>query len=452
MKVKLHKVTASHFFLLFLVLLPFDSVPFWPLDNQYRPISVFFIFIAFVLTFKKFSLTKPGLVFLFSLLFLNAYSLFLFYSFHQYIVFSSAVKFLVVSVVAFFAFEGIYKVGCRMINVLGRDAFFLLLSKVFLFSLLLTIPIFLLQVLAAINFIPDSVASTVTNYFSYRTVDNRVQLFSGEASMMFRNLLLVVIITSVFIEGKIRLFILFYFLVVLILSGSTYSIVILCVFGLLYYFVFLKLSLKFVFQLVCVSSLLFFVLWMYKQNANDYASGKLDIVFELASNPLDFFTLVASSGDGSAFQRLINPVIGFMVMEHTRYFGGGAESFFLFYPGMISENFPYAMKFESVKAVIIGDTYITPKSLFAKLGAEFGFLGLGGYTLFILYLKLKISRLHSISDKRTFTLLKLLFCYIVICSLNQDSYMYLNLLLSVALILLILKNTKGYRRDALVSQ
>lgn len=450
MKINLQSFQASHLFILFLVFLPFDSVPFWPLDNQYRPISVFFIFLVFVLTFKGLSLTRPGLFFLFVLLFLNLYSLFLFYFFHQYVVFSSALKFLVVSFVSFLAFEGIYKVGSRMIRDLGYDKFFLLLSKVFLFSLLLTIPIFLLQVLAAFNIIPDAISSSITNYFSYRTVDNRVQLFSGEASMMFRNLLLVVIVSSVFMQGKMRLLVLLYFSLVLILSGSTYSIVILCVFGLLYYFLFLKLSIKFIFQLICVTSLLIFVLWMYKQNANDYASGKLDIVLELASNPLDFFALVASSGDGSAFQRLINPVIGLMVMDQTHYLGGGAESFFLFYPNMISENFPYAIEFESVKSVISGETYITPKSLFAKLGAEFGILGLGGYIFFILYLKFRISKLDLLSDKKTFTLLKLLFCYVVICSLNQDSYMYLNLLLSVALILLIIKNHRAIRRDVFV--
>ncbi len=440
MKAVLSQGWKSGCFCMFLFFLPVDSFPFWPISNQYRPISFVFILLVFLSYMTSLKITKNGLLCYFCTLFFCVYSMVMYYAFQGDVVLSSLLKFFVVSMLACIIFEGFHRHSNTMVSVSGLDVYLDCVTKVLMRAHLFLIPLFLIQLTARLGFGFDEVARYSTRLLSYRFVEGRVQLASGEASMMFRSFLLSSIFVFSFCVGGKRALFLVYFLFAIILSNSTYSLVLLIVFVLFYIVVFWEFKFRRTAMVLVTCVFLSGLALLYSNVSGEYAGGKIGIVVDLVSEPHNFFSLIAASGDGSAFQRLVNPFISFIILKDTLFLGGGAESYHLFYPAVIFEWFPYASSFESVSSVVSGESYITPKSLFSKVASDFGLLGLFLFCGLLVYLRVRIARVSGLLDVRRYMCLKLLFTYVVVCSLNQDSYMYLNTIIAISIIFQILKS------------
>jgi hypothetical protein len=439
MLINVGRLVTTLFFLM-VFFLPVDSFPLWPISNQYRPISILFCVCLFLYFLSSNKLSKNGVVYLCILMAMILYSLTLNYIWFNAFFASVIVKLVIVLMLSFVIYESLYRASHLISNSVGIGGYLDLIRKALFLAHSILFLLFIFQFLARFNLISDSVSESLTSLTTYRTVENRIQLASGEASMMFRTFLLATIFVFCFDENKLRrnLFII-YFILTVVTSNSTYSIVVLIFYIAMYYLISLQVSMRQVLGFVGALFALPLVIYSYMDISGGYAQGKISLIISLLSSPSDFFAILANSGDGSAFQRLVNPVIGFLILIKTNGLGSGGEAYHLFYPSIIYEYFPYAAEFDSVKSVISGGSYITPKSLISKLGSDFGVFGLGFYIYLLSYLFFTIRKSNKFIPKKTYSFLNMLLAYIIICSLNQDSYMYINIIFSVVIILTVLK-------------
>lgn len=313
------------------------------------------------------------------------------------------------------------------------------ITKILIVSLSFMCVIGAVQFLASVGFLPKSVSRFVTLLFTYRMNESgRLQLVSGEPSMLVRNLLTILPFLYFYYKGKFKRFYLVAISLFLILSGSTYGYLIVVFFA-LFHLAFFHLTFRSIRRLL-VASILFGAIMIvsYQNFLPDYTKKKLDRVVQVASDPETLELIIAV--DGSIFQRVVNPYIGFVSGGYSNYWGIGLDNFRYVYPEYVLSLFPFAANYGAVEAVIEGDNYITPKSFYARVFSELGAVPFLIYMLFLLSLYVKIRRLRH--DKRLYNFLSICFTLTVVIMISWDSLIYFNLLFLLTLIALILKNSK----------
>ncbi|NLY04322.1 MAG: hypothetical protein GXZ15_05760 [Campylobacter sp.] len=284
-----------------------------------------------------------------------------------------------------------------------------------------------MQFFMKLGLFPKNISEQITLLFSYRTV-NRMQMVSGEPANMVRNLLFLGILIYFFYHGRYRKISLFALVFFLLVSGSTFGYLTIFLFILVYMLLFKPLlifNIKTIFIFLCMAFSLYFLMQTF---LDDYTLGKINIVLQLLFNAnIDTLIKIVSS-DGSAFQRIMNPIIGFMSGSSTNYLGTGIDGYRYIYPIYINEHFQFALEFSQVYDAVVGETYITPKSLYAKVYAELGILPFIFFISYLIYLYISIKKLR----KKLF--LPAMYSLSIVYILNTDSIIYLNYFFMITLI------------------
>lgn len=183
--------------------------------------------------------------------------------------------------------------------------------------------------------------------------------------------------------------------------------------------------------------------YLYLNFLDDYTLNKVDTILSLVTNKEGIFFSFSAfmEKDGSAFQRIMNPVIGFMSGNSSYYSGVGLDAYRYIYPTYILEHYPYAMKFETVSSAVNGASYITPKSLYAKVYAE---MGAFVFILFIGYLFMLYYKILKLKANRYYDFLTIAYVLAVVLVIQGDSIIYLNYFFLITLIhVIVFKPKRG---------
>ncbi len=426
------------FFVLAIFFLPFDSFPIFPVSSTYRPISVLCLLVCFVIRVFDGKLRKADLIIAVLTLIMGTHAVFgAYWYFGEY---SHLLKTFITLILFFVIIASLNNILLALIRKHGIDYTLNFITKIFIVSLSFLCIIGAIQFLASIGIIPNSVSRSVTLLFTYRMSDSgRLQLVSGEPSMLVRNLLTILPFLYFYYFGKFKR--LFYVAIAsfLILSGSTYGYLIIVFFA-VFHLVFFHLTVKNIRKVLLAGT--FFILVLvgsYQNFLPDYTKKKLDRVVQFTSDPRNIETII--SVDGSIFQRVVNPYIGFVSGEYSSFLGIGLDNFRYVYPEYVLRLFPFAARYGAVKDVISGENYITPKSFYARVFSELGLIPFLMYMLFLLYLYIKIRQIKR--DKSLYSFVSICFTLSVVIMISWDSLIYFNLLFLQVLIVLILKFQKS---------
>ena len=417
-------------FKLSFIFIIFDSFPI-PIDFVYRPLSIFpLVILAFSRLYFLFInrgvyIPKKILFILTTVLLISIYQSSIIFK-----DFSGLNKFVIELILIFIIYNGFMR-GFEL-SVDEKGIKFNLRSS---FKLVLYVLIFfgLTQLLFNILNLED-ISNSIRSLFSYRgNNSNRISFFSGEPSMGVRIIVLFICMYSFILEKKIPKTMLFLIVFLILISGSTFGILFIILFG--FFYLLLKSSVKTIFKNILIflffGNLIYLILPFIMDYMSPYAQKKINIVYQIFSFiDIETFFLIAEK-DGSFFLRVFNPIIGFIIFLNN-LFGVGGENFKFEYIGTINEYFPFALNHNTVKNVLFEGSGITPKSLISKMLAEFGLFGLW----MILY---SINKLWKITKNHSN--LYLLFIFIVVLIINYDSYIYIPLIFPISLFYFINKKT-----------
>lgn len=423
----LGKNNLTSVLLLFTIItLPFDSFPL-PINSVYKPLSILPITVTFFYSLKvfKFKLfVKP--LFIFFLVAIILTSLF-----NSFLIddFSGFFKFFIEIIILLMA---ITSINFFFIN-LNNDQFKRILNRGVELVINLFVVVGTLQLIS--RYIdPYGIIEKIHDLFIYRHDLSRIQFFSGEPSMGIR--MVVLFLSLRYYINKKFLFDLktSWLLVLILISGST--------FGLIYVFMFTTIFLLIknikskkliinVFFIVFTLIILNESLPLIKNFIPEYSKNKVDSLISVVNDFSIDNLLAIAQIDGSIFLRVFNPIIGFKIFLDNYILGVGGENFSFYYIDVISNDYPFALKHDTVASVYNGEIKITPKSLLTKLLSELGILGLF-FLVFLARLCLKV---------KTYFLLPLS-AYILTTLINYDSYIYYPLIFAICLLYFFVSHTK----------
>ena len=411
------KTLLNNLFFLSVFLFPIDSFPIFPTNNVYRPISVLVLVVymlVLLLSTSRGSIKKHHLIVVLAAGFFFVQSLlgaFIFDSTaHLPKAFITLCLVVVIAVTTYDFFDR------------NKDDFpWDKLIRAFKYSFLLSAFVGTIQILTRIDVLPPEMQTFFTGLFSYRT-HRRVQMLSGEPAMMFRHLLLFLVIFVGVRRFKNRRSYILATLIFIFLSGSTLGYVTFFIFIVLYIFLF---NIKIIFKPIVLTTLFFMLvsmLFLYKNFLDDYTKKKIELVVKVSTNS-DYIEGYLKK-DGSFFQRAMNPIIAFRSMGYSYGFGTGLDTYRYVYPKYILSDYSYALNHNEVADTVYNRNYITPKSLYAKIGSELGLISLLLFLGFLLKLYLSIKRVKKSTPYRT--LMVLLFITAILFIINSDSIIYVN--------------------------
>lgn len=285
-------------------------------------------------------------------------------------------------------------------------------------GLLLVVTVAMVQILSILSFVPQAFSEELTGIFSYRSV-GRIQGVSGEPAAMVRTLGFLLIVTYAFYRGKLRSFLLPAGLLLFFLSGSTYGYVSAMIFVVILMIIYpMGVGYRLKWGLLLLLSVSILAL-LYSQFFDFYTSAKIDSVLLVLSSPsLEALESVLRT-DASIFQRAMNPVIGFLSGPQTFFLGSGLDAYRYLYPSIINEVFPYAADYQMVSVVLIGEGYITPKSMYSRIYAELGLIPFLMFLLYQLWLVLRSRQVLTLSKAPL-----LLVTLFIVFSISMDSLIY----------------------------
>ncbi len=424
------------FFLVAIFFIPFDSFPIFPVSSVYRPVSVLFLLVPFFLILYRGKLRSSDVMVLFVTLLVLIHSFYL-----SVVLFGVYEQLPKVMITALLSAIIIIVLAHQFEEAENKEKFLARISAVIFFSLFFVSMIGALQLLSKLGLAPKSLTRSITLLFSYRTTD-RIQMVSGEPSMLVRNLMFCWPFIYFYYKGRYRKLALAIIVIFLLLSGSTYGYLIL-MFFVAAYMVLFRFSLRNVLAIVVLGAFMGgFLFYAYQNFLDNYTRQKLEKVVAVAQDPRALQVVV--SVDGSIFQRVINPTIGFMSGDYNYFMGVGLDNYRHIYPEYIMEHFPYAMSYETVKAAVDGVQYITPKSLYSKIYSELGILPFVVFLGYLAYVYYRIRKLNR--ETKLYKFLAFCFSLSVVFVLNMDSIIYVNFLFLAVLVPILLNDERKRRR------
>lgn len=425
--------TGFVFFLISILLFPVDSFPVFPIDTVHRPISILFLTVPLSFYVLKGRLHRISvLIFMVSILiFFHAVIATELLGWQNTHLKKAAITLILFNILM-----------CSLFTIISdglkrRELFFSEVGRVAFLSLVLMVLVALVQIFMKAGFIPVSLSDGVTHLFSYRS-SQRVQSVTGEPAQMVRSVILLMILVHQLYFKFCRNVILFFGFLVLILSGSTYGYLTIVLMAISFIVLF-KPSSFFSYKAVSLF-LLVGVFFSFREGMLDsYTNSKIDAVWRVVSSlDIDVATSVLQV-DGSIFQRAMNPIIGFVSGSYSNFLGVGLDGYRYIYPEIINDCFPYATKFSTVGSTVLGESYITPKSLYSKVFSELGLLPF--FMMVIYYIKV------FMKIKKKFTHVGLphfLFIYILIVPISTGSIIYWNYFFSIAFLHLLVFRKQKY--------
>lgn len=414
-------------FKLSFIFIVFDSFPI-PIDFVYRPLSIFPLFILalsrlyFLSINSRLYIPKKFTIFIITILLISIYQSSIIYENY-----SGLNKFITELILIAIIYNGFMRGFELSVNEKGikynlRTYFkFILYALIFIGITQLVLRVFNLT----------SLGNSINSLFTYRYNSSRIQFFSGEPSMGVRTIVFFMCMYSFILEKKVPKTMFFLVLFLILISGSTFGILFITLFGFIY--LTLKSSTKKILKnfltFLFFGCSIYFVVPLFVEYLPQYAQNKINITYRILSNfNLETLFLIAEK-DGSFFLRVFNPIIGIYVFLNN-IFGVGGENFKFEYIATINEYFSFALNHNTVKDVLFEDYEITPKSLISKFLAEFGLFGIW-MILYGIKKLWKITKYHSN--------LYLLFIFILTLSINYGSYIYIPLIFTITLFYFINK-------------
>ncbi|PQA58314.1 hypothetical protein [Siphonobacter curvatus] len=419
------------FFIVAILSISVDGFPLFPVSSNNRPLSIIFIFIYYFIdkVEKKYFYKYEVHIYIFYLILWVFTYLKAFYAYHDYrglIKFTVTGVFGVVSVCSCLSFyqeiTDKYKIT-TLINIL---VYSLILSSI------LPLLVGFLQYLSLINILPYSFVNFITLLFSYRPLEDRIQLLNTEPAQAGTFLIFVFFNVMAFYNDnerfKVFLLIIIFIFIVILSSSLTYMTFLFAL--LLYIILFKKINIykfiKFIMVLFVLSLLLFFVSSYF---LTDYTLNKLifikDLIVNFDEDYIDKVFLV----DFSSFDRLTTPITGFASLEYSYFMGAGGESFFYLYEDIILDRYAFMLKNTDLQEILINNMQ-SPKFLYSKIVADFGIILFTAVSFFT-YKMFSILKKYYSSD----TLIKSLSLCVTnaVVSTHMASYFNFQIILIICL-------------------
>ena len=420
-------------FVVAFVLMPLDSSPFFPIGSVYRPLSLFPI-IAFFLVdkvaYRRFSRGDIALL----CFFFGAIALTGLASFVLFQSFNGVAEAAITSTLAIVLFSSTIEFFRFVTRELPRRVARELVVSMVVATCILPLVLSAVQVLTIVGVLPFGPVESMMRAVSYRVYLNRAQGISGEPSWSGRHLVILLFVYLAMTPDRRRSVVLMLGLLLGILfSGSAVAYLTLV------FIPSLALALRFLVDrkarariamnaLVIVAvTIASYQLLVSTNIASSYATFRLRSVAAIVLSP-SFATLaVQAAGSSSLFQRVFNPIVGFMLPFVGYPFGVGLENYNAAYAGVVQEYFSFGVDTLEVQNVIAGTQVVSSKMLPARIVAEFGFVGIA----FIGYWIAKILRqLRASSNSRAGFLL---YAIAIGSVVNFDSYIFVNFAMVISL-------------------
>ncbi len=378
--------------LLGILLIPFMSFPIMP--TNYRPISVFFLFITGVVYFYtyllKLKISKDVLILSIFVIFSTIHSFFL-------VELSQSLRALFPLWLGFFSYVAMLQF-LKNTNIEKVFRFFL---KLYIFIILISI----IEILSMKGVLPFELKQLIGTIFSGH-VNKRIQLITSEASWAAKIIIFVIPIYFYFYNKYGKIYKSFFILLIIFiflfsLEGFLIimcSILLYAIFDfkhifrkLIYFYKKYSLSLRNIkiitslFMLIILFGIVLNVILSTEQN---YAISR---VYKIIENFNINSLLFIISLDESTFIRAIYPYIGLLIFfHHPLGIGlGGYPEYFNFYINQLPINFSSFKEVSGDIETVSAD----PKNLYSKILSETGIIG---SFLFLVFLTLHIKYLSFI--------------------------------------------------------
>lgn len=420
-----------------ILIIPFDSFPIYFGSSIYRPVSIFPLFLCFILLVLEASLHFKVKFRTFKLL-----TIFLILT---YISFAKSLKYKDYSgVVDFFitGFLGISSLSVfedffyRLKNKIGREASFNYIADLFSKAMVLPLIFGSFQIIYILTHRLLPGANLAFSLVTYRWQLGRVFLTCGEPSWAVIYLILLFYFTVFGTKVRYRNIKLFIIALYILFTLSMYGYLSV-IFAIVFYVLFRALKDIAFLKNILLISILFFIGVIFFDNLmqeignTSYFGARYFQLRELVTyiiSPEDFINAIQILS-GTVFVRLMNPMIALMIAFDFPVLGCGGGYYYKLYPRYIKKYFPKAIKWYEVEAAVSGEYKITSRNLFLRLFGECGiFIG-------ITFLGYCLSLLKNINknDKRSLWNIALLFMVV----LNKDSLCYLPFIFILALFTLV---------------
>lgn len=435
---KMEERKINRIIILAFLLLPFDSLPYLFKISVYRPYFSIILFLLYFILYiiNKKKLEKEILISFVIISFFNVYSYYrgVFY----YDDFSGFKKFFVSTYLGWITFSSSFIFFKKKILRLKTKKFLKYFSDLNKKIIIIPLIIGFIQALGVVKLIPLSYIKKLNLLFTYRSVGNRVQMVSGEPSMAMKILILCTCAMMLDKKNKKNNNILWILIIInFLFSLSTASYLLLIIILIIYFLelkwkkVFFKLVLLIPSILVCSS------IYTNLLSEDNYTLKKINLVKKLIYNFSDLnFVNSALMKDGSAFMRIINPLIGIIIGFKNAIFGTGGGYYYKEYSIIIYEKFPYALKFPTVLKSINGINMITSKNFYTTIIAENGFIVFLGILFLLMKMRKKI-KIISKNQKNPYIIL--LFISMCIVNFQMDSWMYINVIVVFSFLFVLVK-------------
>lgn len=404
-----------------LLLLPYDSLPFFPMPTIYRPAWILPFAMLFIIHLFKKERIEKFIVILSLLLCLLLMQSFVMYNYYEYIDFNGFYKSLIVFVM--------FILGIGGVNIFIRYLLFKykkldslnIISKILILSSIIPVIVGFVQIFSKlINY--NLLFINVTLLFSYRTLGDRIQLVCGEPSWAAKYLIFIGVIVFLYYRDKDKKYYLYIYSFLLLFTGSSIGYLMLFIIVIFYMLLYMtrKIFIKalFIFSLIIIGILNYETVFYF----SEYTQSKIKLIIDLSS----YFTwdniLKYASIDGSFLARFLNPIIGFILgMEYP--FGIGGEAFQYHYITMIEQLNIFTSLSDEKIDYLLGSGG-TPKFLFSKLFAEYGILVFTSFFLIYSYF------IYKTKDKNMLFLFIAMLCI----TYSFDSFLFYGFVIVISFI------------------
>ncbi len=421
-----------------------------PIETNNRPISILFLLLYYIfvkILERKFY--KQELILLLIYVILLAYTILKGFTSYNGDM-AGAFKFLITGGFGFITINVCINFFHSFIKYESQDRLVEFLVDKLLKSTILPLIVGFLQFFATFNLISMSLATKITDIFSWRPFEGRIQLLNTEpahasiylVSVLFFVWRMKIIKTQL---DKIVIFLIFIF-ILLISSSAGYIVFILTVF-----FSWLLIERKNAFKII--KNVLFAIFIgvfsyyiIFEMFPVEYTIQRFRQITELLSFDKDLIISLIVI-DFSIYDRLCTPILAFLSMKSTNFLGAGGESYFFIYENVIYDFLPEAMENSFLKKALADGQRFTPKLLIAKIGAEFGIIPLILIIIFFIRIFKRIQILRNDSPKnKVFMGLSVNF----ICALLSSymaSYFNFYFILIITFSYFIIRNNHGKKLE-----
>jgi hypothetical protein len=417
-----------------IVVMSIDGFPFLPINSDNRPISIIFL----IIYWSSMKVKIPNLFKFEIVIFLIFIVLWLFTLINSVFVYHDFKGLNKFTITGFFASLTICSCLLFYKSIIDRFSpkeLLHILSSCLIFASFIPIGVGIIQFCAIKNILPLSIADIITNFFSYRPLQDRIQMLNSEASHAANYMILVFFFTYSFfdIKKKQNRQILFIVLLMFILISSTIGYATFAITLFFYWLFCIKKNIqRLVLYFVSIVGVVGILFALKDYILTEYTLQKFQILSDLTSLDSDIISAIVAV-DFSTYDRIFSPILGIYSLHDTYFLGTGGESFFYHYEYYVNKYLPFALDNQELKKHLDNGTMLTIKFLPLKILAEFGVIPFLGFCSLFTHFFKKLLTLKKETNNNIYDGLSLILMY-AITSTWACSYFSFNFILMMTLI------------------